>query len=369
MKTTNRLYLFLLLFCALAGPATRAADSNTACRLVLELTDGSRVIGTPQIATLPLQTDFAKVDVPLERVRSVKFAADHVTATVTLANGDRLQGRLALAPLALETCFGRVSIALALVGHLSVSRDRAAAAGAGLVLHYTFDEEDGDKVTDRSGRGHDGLIVGNARRERSFRGQAIRIGGPRSYVVCDAKELNADGWTEFTACAWVLLKGGRTPYGPVITRGEVTGPRGGLCHLGTGGPYGDHWNAGVMSACLQAGDPVTANPKAFAREANPQPAQDVWYHCALTYDGQTVCSYINGQLDTSMPVEPARRQVRDWPNTKLVIGSAATTPFIDWADQFFDGLIDEVRVYNRALSAEDIRHLHDTDKQAQRLPE
>ena len=60
--------------------------------------------------------------------------------------------------------------------------------------------------------------------------------------------------------------------------------------------------------------------------------------------------------------------MRDWPNTKLVIGSAATTPCIDWADQFFDGLIDQVRLYDRALSAEDIRQLHDADKQAQQAP-
>jgi hypothetical protein len=101
MKTTNWICLCLLLAGLSVGWEARAGGSNAVCRLVLELTDGSRVVGTPQIATLPLQTDFAKVDVPLERVRSVKFAADHATASVTLANGDRLQGRLALAPLAL----------------------------------------------------------------------------------------------------------------------------------------------------------------------------------------------------------------------------------------------------------------------------
>ena len=40
----------------------------------------------------------------------------------------------------------------------------------------------------------------------------------------------------------------------------------------------------------------------------------------------------------------------DEANNKLVIGNLAWEQGIHWYDMYFDGLIDEVRIYNRALS-------------------
>jgi hypothetical protein len=347
-----------LLACGIAAVGAGAADSNTSCRVILELTDGSRVVGTPRITSLPVQTDFAKVDVPLHRVRTVKLAADHGTATLTLANGDRLQGRLALAPLVIETCFGKASIPLNLIANVAVTAGGARTETVGLVLHYTFDDDEGGKVVDKSGSENHGEIVGNVTYEDSFRGKAIRIGGPRSYVVSASKALNADGWTEFASCAWVLIKGGGTPYGPILMRGEVTGARQGFCHMGTGGPYGGHWNDAGAGIVLEQAT-VSANPKTFSKEANPAPAMNQWYHLALTYDGRTVCMYVNGALDASTPVDPPFQKLKDWPDTKLVIGSSGATPTIDWGDMYFDGLIDEVRIYKRALGAEEVKGLYD----------
>jgi hypothetical protein len=335
-----------------------AADSNTSCRVILELTDGSRVVGTPRITSLPVQTDFAKVDVPLHRIRTVKLAADHETATLTLANGDRLQGHLALAPLAVETCFGKVSIPINLIASLAVTAGGARPASVGLILHYTFDEDKEGQVVDQSGNDNHGEIAGNVTYEESFSGKAIRIGGPRSYEVSASKALNADGWTEFSACAWVMIKGGGTPYGPILQRGAITGERNGGWMMGTGGPYGGAWNAGTAGVMLEQAT-VSANPKTFAKEANPAPAANQWYHFALTYDGRSVSTYVNGALDASTPVEPPFQKVKDFPGTKLVIGSAGITPFIDWGDQYFDGLIDEVRLYRTALTAGDVKNLYE----------
>lgn len=52
----------VVLVCWIAASGGWAADSNTSCRVVLGLTDGSRVVGTPGIRPLLVQTDFAKVD-------------------------------------------------------------------------------------------------------------------------------------------------------------------------------------------------------------------------------------------------------------------------------------------------------------------
>ena len=53
----------VVLVCWVAVPGGWAADSNSSYRVVLDLTDGSRVVGTPRITSLLVPADFAKVAV------------------------------------------------------------------------------------------------------------------------------------------------------------------------------------------------------------------------------------------------------------------------------------------------------------------
>ncbi|MFO0691587.1 MAG: PQQ-dependent sugar dehydrogenase [Myxococcota bacterium] len=68
----------------------------------------------------------------------------------------------------------------------------------------------------------------------------------------------------------------------------------------------------------------------------------VWKHVALTYDGTTLRFYVNGVLAASAPGAHVPT------NNPLYFGR---WPF----DQFWDGLIDEVRIYDRALTASAIQ--------------
>jgi hypothetical protein len=66
----------------LAGePAVRAAGTNEVLKVELELSDGSRLIGTPGIVTVPVQTAFAKMDVPLTQIQTLKIGDDHETVS------------------------------------------------------------------------------------------------------------------------------------------------------------------------------------------------------------------------------------------------------------------------------------------------
>src|SRR4030095_2439569 len=70
-----------------------------------------------------------------------------------------------------------------------------------------------------------------------------------------------------------------------------------------------------------------------------------WTHVALTYDGAALRLYVNG---TVVATQAAAGTVEA--NTKpLRIGG--NVPY----GEFFQGIIDEVRVYNRALSAAEIQ--------------
>ncbi|MBT7067994.1 MAG: hypothetical protein HN919_16975 [Verrucomicrobia bacterium] len=84
----------------------------TPLRLAIDLVDGSRVIGVPTITSIPVQTSYAKMDVPLEKIMNIHIHDDHEMASIDLQNGDKLKGVLNLGPIKLETVFGWVSIGI-----------------------------------------------------------------------------------------------------------------------------------------------------------------------------------------------------------------------------------------------------------------
>jgi len=74
-------------------------------------------------------------------------------------------------------------------------------------------------------------------------------------------------------------------------------------------------------------------------------AQNTWTHLAATYDGTTLKMFVNGTQVSSKAVVGAMS-----PSTGLLkIGGNAI-----WGE-WFSGMIDEVRIYNRALSATEIQ--------------
>ena len=76
---------------------------------------------------------------------------------------------------------------------------------------------------------------------------------------------------------------------------------------------------------------------------------NTWYHVAGTYDGATMKLYINGQLENSTP-KTGNIFVSD---SNWCIGA-----FNYAGVAYFNGLIDDVRVYNTALSAAEIQQLY-----------
>ncbi len=100
----------------LSGSA-RAGQDNTnqapkELRLELKLIDGSRTIGVPTIESVPIQTSYAKMDVPLKQVLAIKVDENRETASIDLCNGDKLTGVVSLAPIKLRTIFGDVAISI-----------------------------------------------------------------------------------------------------------------------------------------------------------------------------------------------------------------------------------------------------------------
>jgi hypothetical protein len=80
---------------------------------------------------------------------------------------------------------------------------------------------------------------------------------------------------------------------------------------------------------------------------------NIWQHVAVTYDGATWSFYLTGKLGASSTAASAPAA-----GTNLYLG------YTPWGTAYypFGGLIDDVRIYNRVLSAAEVSALYNAEK-------
>lgn len=201
------------------------------------------------------------------------------------------------------------------------------ANGSGLVAAYGFEAGSGSTVADRSGRGNAGVVSGASWSTAGRFGSALSFDGVNDWVsVADSSSLDlTDG---MTVEAWVRpsrLGGWRT----VVLKERAGGIVYSLyADQGRGRPVGQVYIGGERDAVGSAGVPLGA-----------------WTHLAATFDGSTVRLFVNGSLAGSAALT-GKMAASTGP---LRIGGNGI-----WSE-WFAGLVDEVRVYSRALSAAEIQ--------------
>jgi hypothetical protein len=199
----------------------------------------------------------------------------------------------------------------------------------GLVAAYGFEEKTGTQAIDASGSANHGTVSGATRVRTDFFGRALKFDGRRDWIAIENS-------------ASLGLSGGMTLEAWVYPTARLTGWITVLMKERSGGP------AYSLSANSDVGRPsTTVNTGAGDRSlsAGPQLPVKTWTHLAATYDGSTQRLYVNGELAGTRP-QAGNISVS---SGKLRIGGNAI-----WGDQNFTGYIDEVRVYNRALTQAEI---------------
>ena len=199
----------------------------------------------------------------------------------------------------------------------------------GLVAAYGMDEAFGTTVADSSGHGNTGTARNTTRVTTGKYGRALSFNGFSSEVVVnDSASLRLS--TGMTLSAWVNPST-VTDWRTVLMKelDEEFIPSYGLWASADGGPMG--WILTEDEAGMPASD--TSLPT------------NTWTHLALTYNGSKAILYVNG-----VPVVQESVSGSIWDEGgDLRIGANIT-----WGE-YFAGLIDEVRIYNRALSAAEIQ--------------
>lgn len=206
-----------------------------------------------------------------------------------------------------------------------------SATQPGLVAAYGFDEGQGAMAADASGSGLPGLLSNATWAPGKF-GQALQFTGQVDSLVsvADAARLQLSG--AFTISAWVNPQSTQAAAEPTVVAKESAGN---LSYV----LYAQSSNAGPAAyGFVNGGYHGSISPAAL-------PA-NVWSHVSATYDGARMSTYINGVLTSSVALSGSLG-VGAGP---LRIGSNAV-----FGNEGFNGRIDEVRVYDRALSAPQIQ--------------
>lgn len=116
----NKLVVTLCVSAALAGSAWASdAETKVRVRAVVELKDGSRLVGAPLEESLPVTLDFMKASVPLEKIRQCEIRPKDERVTLSFQNGDKLTGTLELEKFSLETALGKLSPEIAQINRMT----------------------------------------------------------------------------------------------------------------------------------------------------------------------------------------------------------------------------------------------------------
>ena len=216
---------------------------------------------------------------------------------------------------------------------------------AGLMLHYKFD----GNADDSSGNNYHGIEMDGPTYVDGKFGQAIHLDGIDDYVAIQDMSYVGTGHPEVTACAWIRT----TESGDGIIasfdrsefwRLEINGAGGGPGQVGW-----DVWS-------------VTANTYMdYGSTTRVDDGQ--WHHVAGVFDNGTMIIYIDGSAEEPFfSADSTFGRARAYPRYGFVGSNseASYPPPTGRPDGgYFEGDVDELYVYHRALSLAEIRYLAD----------
>jgi len=199
----------------------------------------------------------------------------------------------------------------------------AGVADAALVGHW---ELDGD-ATDSAGAS-DGTLQGDPVYVTGKVGNALEFDGNGDYVTIP-NEATFDITAAISVSCWIKVNVFDTQWQAIVTKGDNAwrlhryADSSVINFANTGGSAGGN---GDVSGTVNVND-------------------GQWHHIVGVYDGSEVALYVDGRLDASLPSTGAI----DTNNYAVCIGENAQQD-----ERYFNGLIDDVRIYDHGLGETEI---------------
>jgi hypothetical protein len=192
-----------------------------------------------------------------------------------------------------------------------------------LVAHWKFDHGSGSIAIDSAGR-NDGILFGDPSWTTGIFDGALSFDGDGDYVAVDS--IDALAGDCFTVHSWICLSEFAGVWNPVMMQHDLSND-GCYFYIASSRPSFYIFEG---SNSVQAVSPETMNA-------------DQWYPVAVTNDGSTLNLYVDGLLKAT-----ASSVGLTGADYNAYIGCEISNPL------YYNGLIDDVRIYNRALTADEI---------------
>ena len=211
----------------------------------------------------------------------------------------------------------------------------------GLVGYWNFDEGTGTIAHDSSGNNNHGTLMNGPTWVDGKIGKALYFDGTDDYIrIEDSATISSPSVTSaITVMAWVKPDPGFLDRFARVIASHWTDGEGQI------GGSSNAWALEALNdvryhAVISAGDDATWIDLA----SNTAPQEGVWQHLAFTWDGSTVTFYFNGVIDATgiytATISDSSRPMQ-----------IAKTDLLWYV---WKGFIDEVKVYNRSLSADEV---------------
>ena len=223
-----------------------------------------------------------------------------------------------------------VLFAAAMVCMFAVSAN-AACGDDGLVAYYPCN----GNANDESGCGNNGTVVYGATpcEDRDGNPDSAYCFDGNDYIqVANSASLQSPT-TGLTVAAWILINGWYNTWAAICAKSDDTIPR----------QYGFalKQNDGIVNVDVHGNVAQISTGVLFGLGQ--------WYHAAYTWDSSEVRVYINGEFRVSKPLACSPQLDGD----PLMIG--VHTPGVS---EPLNGKLDDIRIYDRALTAPEICELH-----------
>jgi len=216
-------------------------------------------------------------------------------------------------------------------------------AEEGLVAYYSFEKGKGLEVYDDSGNGCNGKIAGGVKRVDGIFGKALKFDGRHGSKVVIPDRPNLHITEELTVSFWF-----RCDEFPVKEKDWKVAKVDSACLFSKNW----NWRCRILPYRRIIASMGSPRWKLKVLEYSQPIKIGKWYHIAYVWSvsQSKFTLYIDGKKEKEITEGIFR--LRDEKNKPLLLGEDPG----NWNP--FNGCIDEVRIYNRALSSEEISKLH-----------